>query len=171
MPISLYMKSFKLLPAAFVGVFFYVLISFVAGKDGIFAEKQLLKQKIILSTRAEKIQRINESLQLEYTALEKDLDVIKALAHKLGYVCEGERIVKINGLDFSDDYRYDVGTPIKAEKPETFPEYFAKAIGLIVFITVYLYLLLKDVKNGAFKIKKRKTVFTEGITVYDLPQI
>ena len=88
------MKRLKILSAALAGTLIYVLLSVMAGQDGIFAEKQLKEQKRILSARAAKIQIINESLKLEKTALEKDYDVIEGLARKMGYVSSGDKIVK-----------------------------------------------------------------------------
>ena len=92
------MKKCSFLWAAFAGTFFYVLITIFCGRDGFFAQRQQIKQKEILSVSAEKIQKINDTLNLEYAALEKDMDVIGSLAKKLGYVASGDKIVIINGL-------------------------------------------------------------------------
>ena len=59
---------------------------------------------------------------------------------------------------------------LRAVESEYIPEWVNKTAGGAAFFVVYLYLLAEDVKNGAFR-RKKKSVFMEGIPVYDLPQI
>lgn len=164
------MKRLRFLSAALAGTFVYVLVSVFAGRDGILVYRHQEEQKRILSVRTEQIQKTNDALLLERTALEKDADVIAGLAKKLGYVSDGDKIVKINGLSFSDKGLYDAGTPLKAERSDFMPEWVIKALGVSVFGVVYLFLLSKDIKAGLFR-RRKETVFIEGIPVYDLPQI
>ena len=161
---------FRILVAALAGTAIYVLVSFTCGTDGIWANGQLREQKRILSARADEIQKINDSLTLEYTALEKDPDVIAGFARKMGYVRDGEKVVKINGLISLDEYHFETGTPIKSIEPYSLPEWFCKVAGLLMFFVTYLYLMVKDfrVKDGA---TKKSKVRIKGIPVYDLPQV
>jgi cell division protein FtsB len=164
------MKRFRFLSAACAGTVFYVLVSFFAGRDGLLAYRQQQEQKRILSVRTGQIQKINDSLQLEFTALEKDSEVIAGLAKKLGYVSAGDKIVKINGLSFDNERIYDPGTPVKAVEPDYLPEWVAKALGVSAFFVVYLYLLSRDIKAGLFR-RRKESVFIGGVPVYDLPQV
>ena len=147
----------------------YVVISLSGGRDGVLAERQLQDQKRILSSKTEEIQRINDSLQLEYTALEKDADVIAAFARKLGYVKEGERLVRINGLASANDFIFDAGRPVKAAEPFCLPEWFCKLLGVIAFALVYGVELLYDFRRWLFE--RRRAMSMKGIPVYDLPQV
>lgn len=156
--------------AALAGTAIYVLVSFTCGRDGIWADGQLREQKRILSARADEIQKINDSLSLEYTALEKDPDVIAGFARKMGYVRDGEKVVKINGLINIDEYHFETGTPIKSIEPYSLPEWFCKVSGLLMFFVTYLYLMLKDFRVKDAAVKKNK-VKIKGIPVYDLPQV
>ena len=97
-------------------------------------------------------------------------EVIEGLAKKLGYVSDGDKIVKINGLPFEQEKIYDAGTPIKAREPEYLPEWVGKVLGIAAFLTVCLYSLYQDIKSGLFK-RRKNPVFMEGIPVYDLPQV
>ena len=160
---------FRLLVAALAGTAVYVLVSFTCGVDGIWADGQLREQKRILSARADEIQKINDSLSLEYTALEKDPDVIAGFARKMGYVRDGEKVVKINGLIAMDEYHFETGTPIKSKEPYSLPEWFCKMAGLLMFFVAYLYLSVKDFRPKE-KIRKEK-IKVKGIPVYDLPQV
>ncbi|MBQ9623131.1 MAG: septum formation initiator family protein [Treponema sp.] len=163
-------KMFRVLVAALAGTVIYVLVSFTCGKDGIWADGQLREQKRILSARADEIQKINDSLSLEYTALEKDPDVIAGFARKMGYVRDGEKVVKINGLINIDEYHFETGTPVKSIEPYSLPEWFCKLAGLLMFFVTYLYLMLKDFRVKDAAVKKNK-VKIKGIPVYDLPQV
>ncbi|WP_407427664.1 FtsB family cell division protein [Treponema sp.] len=161
---------FRLLSAALAGIAVYVLVSFTCGSDGIWADGQLREQKRNLSARADEIQKINDSLVLEYTALEKDPDVIAGFARKMGYVRDGEKIVKINGLINISENHFETGTPIKSVEPYFLPEWFCKVSGLLMFFVSYLYLIFlgSKIKNAAVKKNKVKI---KGIPVYDLPQV
>lgn len=161
---------FRVLVAALAGTMIYVLVSFTCGTDGIWANGQLREQKRILSARADEIQKINDSLSLEYTALEKDPDVIAGFARKMGYVRDGEKVVKINGLINIDEYHFETGTPIKSIEPYSLPEWFCKVSGLLMFCVTYLYLMLQDFKVKDAAVKRNK-VKIKGIPVYDLPQV
>ena len=147
---------FRGLVAALAGTAIYVLVSFTCGTDGIWANGQLREQKRILSARAEEIQKINDSLSLEYTALEKDPDVIAGFARKMGYVRDGEKVVKINGLINIDEYHFETGTPIKSIEPYSLPEWFCKIAGLLMFFVTYLYLVVKDFRVKDAAVKKNK---------------
>jgi len=161
---------FRLLVSALAGTFIYVLVSFTCGTDGIWADGQLREQKRILSARADEIQKINDSLTLEYTALEKDPDVIAGFARKMGYVRDGEKVVKINGLINIDEYHFETGMPVKSVEPYSLPEWFCKVAGLLMFFVTMLYLKLEDFRGSENEIKKNK-VKIRGIPVYDLPQV
>lgn len=163
-------KMFRLLVAALSGTAIYVLVSFTCGTDGIWANGQLREQKRILSARADEIQKINDSLTLEYTALEKDPDVIAGFARKMGYVRDGEKVVKINGLINIDEYHFETGTPIKSIEPYSLPEWFCKVCGLLMFFVTYLYLMMKDFRMNVSSVRKNK-IKIKGIPVYDLPQM
>ena len=161
---------FRILVASLAGTAIYVLVSFTCGTDGLWANEQLREQKRILRARADEIQKINDSLSLEYTALEKDPDVIAGFARKMGYVRDGEKIVKINGLINIDEYHFETGTPIKSIEPYSLPEWFCKVAGLLMFFVTYLYLMLKDFRMKEHDARKNK-IKIKGIPVYDLPQI
>ena len=77
---------------------------------------------------------------------------------------------RFNGLYFSDGEVYTCGTPIRATEPEYLPEWVGKSVGVFVFLFVYLYMIGQDIKSGYFR-RNKKTVFLEGVPVYDLPQI
>ncbi|MCH5288596.1 MAG: septum formation initiator family protein [Treponema sp.] len=162
------MRKFRLLCAGLAATCIYVIISLSGGTDGFWAKRQLQEQKRLLSARTQQIQDITDSLELEFTALEKDPDVIAAFARKLGYIRNGERAVKINGLLTDNDFDFETGTPLKATEPYTLPEWFCKAFALAVGALVYALLLLDDYRKGRLR---TTTPAVQGIPVYDVPQV
>ncbi len=163
------LKKRNLVAAAFAGTFVYVTLSLSYGKDGIWAAKQLTEQKRLLSIHTDELQKLNNSLELEYNALRNDPEVISAFAKKLDYVADGEKIVKINGLYTSDVYKYGTGTPIKSAECTYIPEWFCKLFSLLVYGVFILYYVFKDIQADFKRRKIEKSV--KGIRVYDLSQI
>lgn len=165
------MKCLRVLFAAAFGTLVYVVVSLSGGPNGLWAAKQLDEQKRVLSVRTAEIQKINNELFLEYTALQKDPDVIAAYARKLGYINKNEKIVKITGLRQPPVMLYNTGVVLKRQKIFSFPEWFCKALGLTVFMLSLVFMLLLDY-NCIMTVRKTKRVeIIKGIPVYDLSQI
>ncbi len=155
------MTRFRFLAAACLGTLFYVMVSMFAGRDGVWARNQLLEQKRILSANTASIEKTYEELSLEKVALQKDMDVIAAYARKLGYVQEGEKIVKINGLTVRETQIFDAGSVVKHEESKYVPEMYCKGVGLAVFALVYSLLLLLDYTRGLLKVGSKKKYYDE----------
>ena len=125
-----------------VSVAVYVCIGILWGREGLWAYNQLQKQKIILNMSAEHLDDINMHLTAEYTALKQDKDIIAAYAKKLGYVSEGEHLVKITGIAMPAFTMYDPGTKVLPSEIVFIPEWAAKSIAVFVF---FLYNLVYSV--------------------------
>ncbi|WP_407396920.1 septum formation initiator family protein [Treponema sp.] len=167
------MERFRLLVAVFVGTLFYTLISVAGGRDGIWASSQLQEQKQSLSAHTARIEKTNGELSLEKIALEKDLDVIASYAKKLGYVSEGEKLVKLSGLAAREVHIFDPGTVERHHEVSYIPEWICKFSSFVVMLLVYLVLVLLDVQNGYIHLPgfKKKIKNIGGIQVYDMQQI
>lgn len=169
------MTRTKYLTAVLLGTFAYTMLSLFAGRDGTGVYRQLEKQKREISRRTAEIQKINDELSLEYTALEKDRDVIAAYARKLDYVKPGEKLVKITGLRPYQTTLYDTGTVLKRSPVTYISESVCKAVGAAFFAVSLLLMFLADYsRNGSthgHAAKKIKKEFIKGVPVYDMPQI
>ncbi|MBQ5471715.1 MAG: septum formation initiator family protein [Treponema sp.] len=161
----------KIITSAFIGTLVYVALSFIAGNNGFWAYNQLEQQKIEIARHTEEIQNINSELNLEYTALLKDKDVISSYARKLDYVGNGEKIVKINGLRHKDKALYDIGSVQKRKECSYFPEVACKSAGFTVFILTFLIFILIDLNNGTISFSRKRVDYVQGIPVYDVSQI
>ena len=182
---SIMTKLYHFLAALFAGTAIYVLVSLVCGRDGILANRQLLEQKRILSSRTEEIQKITNGLELEQIALRNDDDVIAAFARNLGFVHSGEKIVKISGKDSMNRFIFETGTPIVSEVPKSIPEWVCKVAGILMAAVVFLLLFICDYRESFLDervapprndknqspAKEDSNVFIGGIPVYDMPQV
>jgi cell division protein FtsB len=142
------MSKIRALTAVFLGTLAYVLISFCGGQDGLWAERQLQAQQREISLRTMEIARINTELQLEYQALKNDPDVIASLARKLGYVSDGEKLIKINGLPVIKQKVYNTGTALKRGETRYIPEWVCKLAGFVVCALVLCVFALFGVKDA-----------------------
>ena len=166
------MERCRFLVASCVGTFFYVLVAFFGGRDGMWAMNQLLEQKRDVSIHAAEIEKTYDELCLEKVALQKDMDVVAAYARKLGFVAEGEKLVKVSGLPSRETQIVDPGTILRHTEVRFIPEWFCKAVGLVIFSLVYLILLLVDITRGNIRLPRKKAHFSmvKGTPVYDFVQ-
>lgn len=164
------MERFRLLAAFFMGTFFYTILSFIGGEDGLWAMNQLRLQKQILSAHTASIEKIHDELSTEALTMEKDLDVISSYAKRLGYVGENEKIVKIKGLPVQESYTFDPGTMIKHVEVKFIPESICKACALCIIVLSYCVLILLDIKNGYISFSIKSRAYSSKTSVYDLPK-
>ena len=136
------MRKNTILLSISIGTLVYVLISLFCGQSGLWAESQLASQKINLCDNIAEIQKINDELSLEYTALMRDNEVISAHARRLGFVNDGEKIVKISGIPPITQKAYSVGKFYKRDKIQFIPEYVCKIIGISVSFLCFLICFL-----------------------------
>lgn len=157
------MNNVKFLLSIFIGIFAYVIISIFAGPDGIWAYKQLNNQKNILSTNVEKIQKINDTLTLDYKALEDDVGFISSRARSLGFIYEGEKLVKIQGISDNEMSVYDTGSFVVLEDISYVSEKLCKILGVLCFGLSFSILGLIDLKskNRVNSIMVATTVFND----------
>ncbi|MDR3311618.1 MAG: septum formation initiator family protein [Spirochaetaceae bacterium] len=122
----------KILLALCAGTAVYVFISLLVGQDGFIAAKQMTSQQQLISARVSKLEAIHDSLQIEYTALQSDPEVIASYARKLGFVGADERLIKVTGLPSRETLVYDQGTVFKRDAVVALPEWICKVAGIIV---------------------------------------
>ena len=165
------MNRAKYLAAVLFGTFVYVLLSMSFGQNSIHCFNQMEEQKRIISRQTTDIQNINSELSLELAALKNDRAVIASYAHKLDYVSDGEKLVKITGLKPAQTTLYDTGTVLRHEEPDFIPEKICKMVGLAFALLFTIIFFLYDISSGNIVIGKNKKPIVTGIPVYDLPQI
>lgn len=165
------MNRAKYLLVVLAITFTYVLLSLTVGQNSIKCYKNLEEQKQKISLRTSEIQKINNDLTLEYSALLNDSDVIAAYARKLDYVGNDEKIVKINGLKVYQNTLYDTGKVLKHYNTVFLSEKSCKIISLVFGFMTFVILILYDISKGNISFGKKKSVHITGIPVYDVKQI
>lgn len=157
------MNNVKFLLSILVGIFAYVMISIFAGPDGIWAYNQLANQKNILSTNVDRITKINDTLNLDYIALENDVGIITSKARNLGFIYDGESLVKINGISDNSASFYNTGSIVSLEKISYVSEKNCKIIGLICFVlSISIF--------GLIDLKSRKSIRPVTVTASVFPE-
>lgn len=152
----------KVLVSICIGTLLYVLMSIIGGQNGIWAMKQLEEQKQAISIHTAEIEQTNDMLNLEYNALKKDMDVIASYAKRLGYVAEGEKLIKISGLAPYFEPIFDYGFVLKSKPVVYIPEWICKSCGFVFFILCFTLMLLKDVANRPYT-KENEDKYVAGI--------
>lgn len=104
--------------------------------------EQLDKQRYELYGNMQNLQRLNNDLAVRMDALTKDSDVIASYARDLGYVNEGEHLVKLTGLENVSVYTLETGDPMKAASLISLPDWFCKLAGVLFGAAVFLLLSL-----------------------------
>jgi cell division protein FtsB len=141
------MNNVKFLLSVSIGILAYVLIVIFAGPDGLWAYNQLGEQKNILSINVEKIQKINDNLYLDHKALENDVGMITSRARNLGFIYEGEKLIKINGIAENNVSVYDTGSVVKLGEISYVSEDICKLLGLACFLMSLTIFCLVDLKS------------------------
>jgi len=165
------MKRAKYLTVLFTGTLVYVVLSLCFGPNSLKCYSQMEEQKRIVSKQKAEIQNLNTELSLELSALKNDKAVIAAYARKMGYVSDGEKLVKITGLKPYQNTLYDTGSLIRHEEPQYVSEKLCKAGGIAAAMFLLLLLLIFDIKKGNISLVKEKKVHVTGIPIYNLPQV
>ena len=165
------MNRAKYLAAIFLGTFVYVLLSMTFGQNSLHCYNKMEEQKRLISRQTSDIQNINSELSLELAALQNDRAVIASYAHKLDYVSEGEKLVKITGLRPAQTTLYDTGTVLRHEEPDFISEKVCKIAGFGFALLCALAFFLCDISCGNIVIGRNKKPIVTGIPVYDLPHV
>ncbi len=142
------MNRFYLLFSACCAVFVYVSISIIGGQDGIWAYKQLESHKIVLAQHVTSLQHVNDQLTIDSYALKEDVDVLKAFAKKMGFVSEGEKLLKISGFADTPVFAYNAGSKVLRPEIIFIPDWLAKCIGIFVFVCTNLIISLIQLKKS-----------------------
>lgn len=155
-------RSWQFILAALVGTLVYALLAMTVGCDGIWCYKQLEEQRRSISARANSIQKINDELTMERLALERDKSVLAAYAHRLEYVKDNEKLIKITGLKPYENTIYDTGTPLRRHDIKCMSEATCKTAGFAFFVLTSFIMLLFDLgasaSSEAYSSSPHKTV-------------
>jgi len=147
------MKRFRILLPLFIGVVAYGLLGICFGPRGLRAMARLEEEKARLSANIDVLCAVNSDLQARLDNLSADPDTISVYAHELGYISEGEHLIKLAGFSGGIDRKMSTGTALVVQKPLYIPEWICKLIGILIGAIVYFLLsyYFPEKKHGSFK--------------------
>jgi len=134
------MKCFNVVLPLFIGTLIYSALSISVGPRGLWPMSQLDRQKTKIESNLNTIYLLNEELDARFSNLSADPDTISVYAHELGYIANGEKLIKLAGFSGGIDRNFDSGTALQIKKPNFLPEWICKFFGLFSGITAFLIL-------------------------------
>jgi len=101
---------------------------------------QLVQQKTKIESNLNTLYLLNEDLDARFSNLSADPDTISVYAHELGYVANGEKLIKLAGFSGGIDRNFESGTALQIKKPDFLPEWICKFFGLFSGIAAFFVL-------------------------------
>ena len=142
----------------FVMTLAYTLLSFFFGATGIYAQKKLEEELKNLMKNINMINQKGEELDIMIKNLTSDEQTIKIFAHDLGYINEGEGLIKLTSFKAYPLRDMTCGDAITIHKPafisDSLCKRFAFLMGLVSLIIEILILKSYDSKE------RRKEVYS-----------
>jgi cell division protein FtsB len=159
------MSKKQFLWSALLSIMVYVVISVVFGASGIWSYNQLENQKIKIAVNIDQLEKLNQSIEMDYKGLKYDSEVIQSYAHQLGFVSQNEKLVKLSGVPERVGSPYDPGTKVYRTEIKFVPEWVAKlaAIFIFVFINVIYSLIIV----AQYSKERRKKVILQASNVVE----
>lgn len=142
------MKRYQLIFSVFLGTLLYSILSFYVGPRGVWPMSQLIEQKRRISINLDSLYEINQEMNDHLQNLSSDPDTISVYAHELGYISEGEQLIKLAGFSGGINRNLFAGSVVVSDEPKYLPEWLCKLLGImvgIIFFWVYSY--MKNVKK------------------------
>lgn len=124
------MKHLRIILPLFIGTLVYSLLVLSFGPKGLVPMKQLEREKTTVSANLGKLYELRDDLKSKLDNLSADPDTISIYAHELGYVYEGERLIRLAGFSGGIDRNLVPGTVLRIKAPGFLPEWICKLSGV-----------------------------------------
>lgn len=137
------MKVTSLLSISLFGFATYLFLEFFFGSYGILAYRAMERYVDRAEERYESVEEIQQDLRLQVHLLTTDAETIRLEARDVGYIQEGERIVRVEGHSPRSRHRYMPGAaPPPLPRPRDNRALF-RAIALAVTLVSLLIEILR----------------------------
>jgi cell division protein FtsB len=125
------MNRNKIIIPIFIGTLIYSVLSFSLGPRGLWPMSQISEHKATFSSNLEVLYTINQDMNARLQNLSADPDTISVYAHELGYVAEGEKLIKLAGFSGGIERNLIAGNAISVKKPLFLSEWICKTFGIV----------------------------------------
>ena len=141
----------KVITPLFIFAFFYSFLSICFGPRGLFACRQLTRQREALVQHVQLLSDIGEYLNIRIANLSSDPQTIAVYAHELGYVKKNERLIKLMNFSGTGEHTEDAGVAYLIEAPRYLPDSVCKTIAVSMSIIVIMCEMIVSKKNAYSK--------------------
>ncbi|HPO03799.1 MAG TPA: septum formation initiator family protein [Treponemataceae bacterium] len=142
------MKRFRFIIPFFCGTLVYTALLMTVGPKGFLPMSHLQKEAETMKEHISSLRTMNEELAAQVKNLSANPDTIAVYAHELGYIAEGERLIKLSGFIGGIDRNLHPGTLITRVKPIFLEDWICKtagiATGLMALAISIVYFLKKN---------------------------
>jgi len=153
------MKYLRIVLPVFLGTLIYSLLALTAGPKGYWPYSQLEQDKNRLQHNLESLQTIHTNLESQLANLTSDPDTISVYAHELGYIHEGEQLIKLADFNGGINRSMVPGKPIESRPPVFLPEWICKAVGVLFAALAFFCIEFVFRKHSHDSEKRRQPVY------------
>lgn len=139
---------FKIVSAVFATVICYTMLTCIYGKKGYYTQKALAAQIAEMRVHVENLQQTEMLLSDKVLNLSYDYDTIRIYANELGYISEGQRMIKLQNKNGADIHEFSPGKylvlPEISYMSDTVIKTISASLGIIVVLIQMLYAYKKQ---------------------------
>lgn len=140
------MKRYNYIFSIIFGAYIYTILSFTFGPTGIYAMNQLNIEKNKVLINKNDLNLINLELVDFKNNLDLNNDTIAIYAHELGYISEGEGLIKLANYKGGVSRNFNAGFVLKANEIFYLPEWFCKLASIICSFMILIVLIIQKIK-------------------------
>lgn len=143
LPLLWYMKVyFKILIAVFGTVLCYTILTCVYGKKGLFSQKAISEQITAMKAHVAELQEKEVSLSNKVVNLSYDYDTIITYANELGYIKDGQMMIKLQDMQEHNTHDFSPGQYLTLPEITFMSDRVIKTISISVGIVIILIELI-----------------------------
>lgn len=143
----------KIVTPLFTFVMVYSFLSIFLGPKGFFALQQLKQQRDTLVHHVQMLSETGEHLNIKIANLASDPDTIAVHAHELGYVHQGEGLIKLLHFSGLGEQRDNAGEVYAIQQPQSLSDTLCKSIAVFIAAIVLVFEIV--IGQGYAYFKKR----------------
>jgi cell division protein FtsB len=145
------MRIYKYLIGIWTAVAVYTFFSFFSGPKGMSAYNELLSERDMQWSNIEGLRNINEELEKVKNNLLYDYDTLLVHARQLNYGQEGERYVRIVGLENIKNTTTVTGEVYITSEPEFLKDRNIKIVSLCAGLLVFAFLFSLELIESKYR--------------------